>query len=1123
VDRFQQRLCVETGTNLLESNYWYNNKSSSENVMIRSGGQGTNLLHYISADKSSLISVANQPEWAIFTDGGEAFLVTAKTAKPPNKLSDIILLQPTPLPPDMMTNMTLSTLAYTTEKIDPKSLKFKFTRLTTRTIPILHQRLFAGGIDNLLKIENQMLPELPFSRFYPAPGNEPPSWVIPPDNPNMDFNGAYGLYFWEIFFHAPFLIAARLHENQRFEEAKMWLQYVFNPTQQPSKGENPASPDRYWRFLPFRSMDRQTLRDILTDSGQIRRYNFDPFDPDVIASHRHVAYAKAIVLRYIDILLDWGDFLFAQDTSESINLATQLYVMAADLLGKRPESKGKMPAPQPKSFNEIKAEYAEKGIPQFLIELENTPDIFWNSGDVSYAHVPYNDIHAYFCVPENAEMMKYWDRVEDRLYKIRHCMNIDGVVRALALFEPPIDPRKLIRAAASGGLGMALSAQLAPSLPYYRFDYLLEKAKSLTNQLASLGAALLGALEKQDAEALNLLKIQQEKTILKLTTSIREQEVEDVKAMQRALEQSLNQAKYRQQFYDNLIKVGISEREQISMNAMIAALAFNVMGSVIKSAASIGYAVPQAGSPFAMTYGGQQIGNALNAASGVMEIGSAISAYMSQQALTMAGYDRRKEEWTLQEKLASYDIGQYTEQIAANRIRQRIAEQSLNIHRESIKQNEETEQFLRRKFTNRELYQWLSNRLSRIYFQTYSLAYEMALAAQKAFQYEYDTDQTYINFGYWEDRYKGLGAAEALSLALNQMEKAAVDNGRRPLEIEKTVSLLKLNPKALLDLKERGECMFEFGEKLFDYDFPGHYARKIKSVSVSIPAVIGPYQNINATLTQTGNYIVLKADDSGVNAVNFLLGGKNAKTPSPDALRMNWSVNRQVALTKGVNDNGLFELTAADHRYLPFEGTGAVSSWMLSMPKATNRFNFESITDVIVTIKYTAYDGGEEFRKKVASLEALKPFGGFGYLNFQQMFGEDWFRFMNDRSSGETQTLQFAVPNIAPPHVESARLTGFYVRLNAVKAAPGTYMSLQVTDSLSVDIRLNETNEFSYDFKADGKEPPALNKFAGQRRWIRFNLNETPSDLKDPNTNHLDPNVVGNIQIVVHYDGKINL
>ena len=46
-------------------------------------------------------------------------------------------------------------------------------------------------------------------------------------------------------------------------------------------------------------------------------------------------------------------------------------------------------------------------------------------------------------MPENPELIAYWDRVEDRLFKIRHCQNLAGEVRMLPLFEPPIDPALL--------------------------------------------------------------------------------------------------------------------------------------------------------------------------------------------------------------------------------------------------------------------------------------------------------------------------------------------------------------------------------------------------------------------------------------------------------------------------------------------------------------------------------------------------------------------------------------------------------------------------------------------------------------------------------------------------------
>ena len=72
--------------------------------------------------------------------------------------------------------------------------------------------------------------------------------------------------------------------------------------------------------------------------------------------------------------------------------------------------------------------------------------------------------------------MGYWDTVADRLFKIRHCMNIEGVVRELPLFEPPIDPALLVQAAAQGiDLSSVLNDLSAP-LPFYRFSTLARQS-----------------------------------------------------------------------------------------------------------------------------------------------------------------------------------------------------------------------------------------------------------------------------------------------------------------------------------------------------------------------------------------------------------------------------------------------------------------------------------------------------------------------------------------------------------------------------------------------------------------------------------------------------------------------
>ena len=135
----------------------------------------------------------------------------------------------------------------------------------------------------------------------------------------------------------------------------------------------------------------------------------------------------------------------------------------------------------------------------------------------------------YFCVPKNNELLAYWDKVADRLFKIRHCMSIEGMVRQLSLFAPPINPALLVKAAAAGlDIGSVLAEVNAP-LPHYRFQVLSQKATELCSELKSLGAALLAALEKRDAEKLGLLRAEQETALLKFTEEVRKKQVEEAK------------------------------------------------------------------------------------------------------------------------------------------------------------------------------------------------------------------------------------------------------------------------------------------------------------------------------------------------------------------------------------------------------------------------------------------------------------------------------------------------------------------------------------------------------------------------------------------------------------------
>src|SRR5262249_52802980 len=132
-------------------------------------------------------------------------------------------------------------------------------------------------------------------------------------------------------------------------------------------------------------------------------------------------------------------------------------------------------------------------------------------------------------------LLTYWDTVADRLFKIRHCMNIEGVVRQLALFEPPIDPGALVKAVAAGLDIASIVNNIAQPVSTIRGWLLLQKGQEIGNEVKSLGQSLLSAIEKGEAEHLALLRQQHELAMHTLTRETRFLQWKEAEAATEAL------------------------------------------------------------------------------------------------------------------------------------------------------------------------------------------------------------------------------------------------------------------------------------------------------------------------------------------------------------------------------------------------------------------------------------------------------------------------------------------------------------------------------------------------------------------------------------------------------------
>ncbi|MDZ3833117.1 MAG: neuraminidase-like domain-containing protein [Sphingopyxis sp.] len=1076
------------------------------------------LLYNVSDRASITVPVDNQPFWYIFGNGDESFLVRSM------ETGIKLLSEITRVKRDMsgQTNETdLVPLLYSATPQTFGAFKWSFQRLSTGAATRMNRALFAGGVPMLLSVDVQVTPQTPlypFSRFYQSPASGPGANTQPPpipDGDTIDYDGPYGTYFWEIFFFTPWLVANQLQANQRFAEAQDWLNYIYDPTISADADPTAATPlDRFWRFVHFRDFTVETLLASLSSPAQLAVYNNDPFDPNAIARLRQTAYQKAIIMRYADNLLRWGDYEFTKDTWESITVATLLYTLALDLLGPRPVDVGPCSTQPPMTFADILKEYGTE-IPQFLIGLENALPPVAPAATPGQAdrYVPYNDLNTYFCAPENSELLGYWDQVEDRLFKIRNCMNIQGVMRPLALFEPPLDVNALVRAGA-GGAGPQVAQQPQAGVLPYRFDVVIGIAKDFTSQLTQIGSQLLAAFEKKDAEALSRLRAAQELRILNMTTKVRQLQIDEITQNIAGLQISRQAADTRKRFYQTLLDTGLSPAERLSIASTVLAGIFSTTAGVMKTASAIAHLAPNVGSPFAMTYGGVQVGSSLDAAAAAFETVSGLFSVIGSVSLTVAGYERRAEEWQQQLTQAEFDIQVIDSQIKAAEIQLQSATQQLRIHEETIAQSIEVDNFLTSKFTNAELYEWMVGRLSGVYFQAYRVALEMAMGAELAFQYELNTTDSFISFAYWDGTHKGLLAGEQLMLSLNQMQKAYVERNTRPFEIEKTVSLLSLFPRAVMDLQNKGVCEFAFDEAMFDFDFAGQYARQIKSVSITIPALVGPYQNIHATLTQLGSQTLIKPS---LNGVAFLLG-QTAQTPDLATLRVNWRSNQQIALSTGIDDAGMFSLNFGDERYLPFEGTGAVSRWRLEMPKEANRIDYSTISDIVVKLRYTALAGGQLFTDDVRGLLQDVPYLGRLALNCALEFPSQWFAFLNPGSGATQQQFSFvAARSMLPANLTIGEASEIYVEL---QLGDGRSLDGTLIATLTIGSGSDATTQtLSFDNKTSALLANlTIADWVDQPWTLTVEQEGVPNGIKDPATGLIDPTALRTIGMIVTYE-----
>ncbi len=921
---------------------------------------------------------------------------------------------------------------------------------------------------------------------------------------NLDFtyNGAYSIYNWELFFHAPLLIAIHLSQNQKFQDAQHWFHYIFDPTDD----SNGPTPQRFWKVLPFQSTDVEMIEQILVNLSKpqdpelytqtvqsISEWKDNPFQPWAVAKYRPTAYMLKTVMAYLDNLIAWGDSLFQQYTIETINEATQIYIMAANILGDKPQAVPKKGSVKPFSYNQIRnAGLDDFGNAMVDMEVDIPFDNAVPSGSgtaPSGAQIlPSIGKTLYFCIPRNDQLLGYWDTVADRLFKIHNSLNLQGVFQQLPLFDPPIDPALLVRAAAAGLDVSAVVSGLNQPLPLIRFQLLVSKAAEICQEVKSLGSNLLSAITNQDNESISLLRSQHENTILGLANMIKYSQWQEAQKATQGLQFSLATATQRYSYYQKLLgrtdaqiqssipqvdgldqgslqnlnfsqtdpsseptmtldpidpKIStdatsvsdgeiktLSTHEVDELNSLGTAHDFQLAATVIEAVGATLAFIPQFnahGQPLGVGvtagFGGVQLHGGASSLASVSRAFAEEYSFQANKAGKLGSYSRRELDWTFQSNSAKSEISQIFKQIRAAEIREAIAKKEYDNHQVQMANAQQIVDFLTGndvggglpvKETTIGFYTLMKRQVKALYGNAFQLAYGVAKKAERALQNELgDPSLTFIQFNYL-DGPEGLYAGEKLLFDVKTMEMAFHDLNQREYEMTKHFSLLQVNPLALVQLRATGTCSFTMPEEMFDMDGPGHYFRRTKSVAVTIPCVAGPYTSVNCTLSLQKSSIRISTDP-----------GKAYARQGTDDLRFNdyYGTLQSIVTSSAQGDSGLFEANLKDERYLPFEGTGvAGSQWQITLPSDVKQFDFDTITDVVLHVRYTAREGGDLL--KAAAVQNLQTLinkahtvGSVCLFSIRHEFPSDWAKFQSVTIGGATLTAELSltlIPELYP-------------------------------------------------------------------------------------------------------------
>ncbi len=392
-------------------------------------------------------------------------------------------------------------------------------------------------------------------------------------------------------------------------------------------------------------------------------------------------------------------------------------------------------------------------------------------------------------------------------------------------------------------------------------------------------------------------------------------------------------------------------------------------------------------------------GAAQTGAFSVAGLGAALSGVGSLFG-AFASNERREQDWILSRNLANQDIAIAGQEVTIAKDQIEVSKQEQKIAQIQKDHAAATVQFLAGKFTNAELYEFMSEVLEGVYRFFLQQATALAKLAENQLAFErQEPPQGLIQGDYYaapdsaaasngaSDR-QGITGSARLLADIVALDQHAFLTERRGQQVTRTLLLAQFAPIEFARFRETGVIVIGTPQSLFDRDFPGHYLRLVKRVRMSVIALIPPTKGICAMLSTSGTSRVVIGGDTFRSVV---------VRRDPET----------VGLSSPRDATGLFELVpdSQPELLLPFEGTGVDTVWRFELPKAANPFDYSTIADVLLTIEYTALNSFDYREQVIQTLDPElsldRPF------SFRQQFPDQWYDLNNPDQTPTPMVVRF--------------------------------------------------------------------------------------------------------------------